>query len=207
MKKTVLLSMIAATVLFTGCSEETKKSASETASAAKETTQSAVKDAQEAAQKAKEKATEMIEATDEAASAAESAEQAAAASEEASEEATSAEESAEEATAASEEASEEATSAAESAEEAAAASATADSELGKTLYAKCAACHGADGKNPALNKSAIIAGQSAAELETKMAEYKAGTRDVSGMGNLMSAQVATMSDEDIKAVAEYIATF
>lgn len=193
--------MVAAMVLFTGCSEETKKSASETASAAKETTQSAVKDAKEAvketaekavetskevAQKAKEKATEAVEATKEAVAPAAEA----------------VTESTEEAAAPSEE-----TAPATESSEQAAASATADSEAGKALYAKCAACHGADGKNPALNKSAIIAGQSAADLETKIAEYKAGTRDVSGMGNLMSAQVATMSDEDIKAVSAYIATF
>ena len=205
MKKTVLLSMIAAMVLFAGCSEETKKSASETASAAKETTQSAVKDAKEAvketaqkavetskevAQKAKEKATEAVEATKEAVAPAAEA----------------VTESTEEAAAPSEEVSEEAAPATESSEQAAA-SATADSEAGKALYAKCAACHGADGKNPALNKSAIIAGQSAADLETKILEYKAGTRDVNGMGAMMKVQVATMSDEDIKAVSAYIATF
>jgi cytochrome c553 len=201
MKKTVLFSMIAATVLFTGCSEETKKAASETATAAKETTQSAVKDAKEAvketaekavetskevAQKAKEKATEAVEATKEAVA------PAAEAVTESTEEAASPKE--------------ETAPAAESSEQAAA-SATADGEAGKALYAKCAACHGADGKTKALGKSEIIAGQNAVDLETKIAEYKAGTRNVNGMGAMMKAQVAMMSDEDIKAVAAYIATF
>ncbi|UFH60653.1 c-type cytochrome [Sulfurovum mangrovi] len=92
-------------------------------------------------------------------------------------------------------------------EEKAEAPATADNEAGKALYAKCASCHGADGKTKALGKSEVLAGQSAADLETKIAEYKAGTRNVAGMGALMKGQVATMSDEDIKAVSAYIATF
>ena len=178
MKKTVLLSMVAAAVLFTGCSEETKKAAGETATAAKETTQSAVHDVKETAQKAvdagkkvaeeaKEKAAEAMEATKEAAA-----------------------------------------PAVEAAKEAVAETTGAAEEVdGKALYAKCASCHGADGKNPALNKSEIIAGQSAADLEMKLMEYKAGTRDVSGMGNLMQAQVSRLSDEEIKAVSAYIATF
>jgi len=77
---------------------------------------------------------------------------------------------------------------------------------GKAAFAKCAGCHGADGKTKALGKSEIIAGQPVADLETKIAEYKAGTRNVAGMGMLMKGQVAAMSDEDIKAVAEYISS-
>ena len=75
---------------------------------------------------------------------------------------------------------------------------------GKDAYAKCAGCHGADGKTKALGKSEVIAGQSAADLESKLKEYKAGTRNVAGMGMLMKGQVASMSDDDIKAVSEYI---
>jgi len=73
------------------------------------------------------------------------------------------------------------------------------------LYAKCAGCHGADGKTKAMGKSAPVAGQSAADLETKLADYKAGTRNVAGMGMLMKGQVASLSDADIKAVSAYIA--
>ena len=86
------------------------------------------------------------------------------------------------------------------------ASTSADNEAGKALYTKCASCHGPDGKTKALGKSEVIAGQSAPDLETKIAEYKAGTRDVAGMGALMKGQVATLSDDDIKAVAAYIST-
>jgi len=75
---------------------------------------------------------------------------------------------------------------------------------GKALFTKCAACHGADGKTSAMGKSAIIAGQAAADIETKINGYKAGTLNTAGMGALMKGQVAAMSDADIKAIAAYI---
>ncbi|MCO4844681.1 MAG: c-type cytochrome [Sulfurovum sp.] len=71
-------------------------------------------------------------------------------------------------------------------------------------YAKCKGCHGADGKTKALGKSAVIAGQDKAALITSMNEYKAGTKNVAGMGMLMKGQAASMSDADIEAVAEYL---
>jgi cytochrome c553 len=80
-----------------------------------------------------------------------------------------------------------------------------DTGAGKALYAKCAGCHGADGKTKAMGKAAPVAGQSAADLETKLAGYKAGTTNAVGMGMLMKGQVASMSDDDIKAVSAYMA--
>ncbi|MBD3788953.1 MAG: c-type cytochrome [Campylobacterales bacterium] len=71
-------------------------------------------------------------------------------------------------------------------------------------YAKCAGCHGMDGKTKALGKSEIIAGQAEADLIAKINEYKAGSRNVAGMGTLMQGQVAMLSDEDIQAIAAYI---
>ena len=90
------------------------------------------------------------------------------------------------------------------AEKATAVVAAATGPDGKALFAKCAGCHGADGKTAALGKSAVIAGQAAADLETKISGYKAGTLNTAGMGALMKGQVASMSDDDIKAVATYI---
>jgi len=84
------------------------------------------------------------------------------------------------------------------------ATATATGPDGKALFAKCAGCHGADGKTAALGKSAVIAGQSTADLETKISGYKAGTLNTAGMGALMKGQVAGLSDADIKAIASYI---
>ncbi len=75
---------------------------------------------------------------------------------------------------------------------------------GAALYAKCAGCHGADGKTKALGKSAPIAGLDVATLEKDMQGYKAGTLNKHGMGGVMKGQVAALSDEDIKALAEHI---
>ncbi len=77
---------------------------------------------------------------------------------------------------------------------------------GKAAYAKCVSCHGTNGKTKALGKSEVIAGQSVADLEKKIQEYKAGTRNVAGMGMLMHGQVKGLSDEDVKAVSEYISS-
>ncbi len=82
--------------------------------------------------------------------------------------------------------------------------AVAGNDKGAQLFNKCKSCHGADGKTKALGKSAIIAGQNADDLVKKLTEYKAGTRNVAGMGTLMKGQVGNMSDEDIKALATYI---
>jgi cytochrome c553 len=204
MKKIIALSFVAATVLvFSGCgnksnnNEETKTAVSESVNkvtqAAKETANKAAEATKEAAAKAteavKEGANKAAEATKEAASkAAEAAKETANKAVETTKEA--------------------ATKAAEATKEAAskaAAAASGSNEKGKAVYAKCVSCHGPDGKTKALGKSEIIAGQNAADLEKKMQEYKAGTRNVAGMGSLMKGQVAGLSDEDIKAVAEYIA--
>lgn len=91
------------------------------------------------------------------------------------------------------------------AEKATAAVEAATGPDGKALFAKCAGCHGADGKTAALGKSAVIAGQAKEDLVTKIKGYKAGTLNVAGMGALMQGQVASYSDADIEAVAGYIA--
>ena len=87
-----------------------------------------------------------------------------------------------------------------------AAASAATSVAGAAAYAKCAGCHGVDGKTKALGKSPEIAGQSKEELVTKINGYKAGTLDAAGMGTLMKGQVASMSDTEIDAVAGYIST-
>ncbi len=74
---------------------------------------------------------------------------------------------------------------------------------GAALYAKCAGCHGADGKTKALGKSDPIAGLAADKVVEDLKGYKAGTLNRHGMGGVMKGQ-ANMSEEDMKAVAEYI---
>jgi len=84
------------------------------------------------------------------------------------------------------------------------ATAAAPAANGEALYKKCAGCHGAKAENKALGKSDVIAGWDAAKVEEALKGYKAGTRNVHTMGGIMKGQVATYSDADIKAVAEYI---
>jgi cytochrome c553 len=75
---------------------------------------------------------------------------------------------------------------------------------GAALYAKCAGCHGADGKTKALGKSAPIAGLPADTIVKDLEGYKAGTLNKHGMGGVMKGQVAALSEADMKALAEYI---
>jgi len=74
---------------------------------------------------------------------------------------------------------------------------------GAALYAKCAGCHGADGKTKALGKSNLIAGMAADKVVENLKGYKAGTLNQHGMGGVMKGQ-ANMSEEDMKALGEYI---
>ena len=76
---------------------------------------------------------------------------------------------------------------------------------GAAAYKKCVSCHGAKAEKKALNKSEIIAGWDAAKVEEALHGYKAGTRNVHGMGALMKGQVASYDAATIKAVSAYIA--
>ena len=176
MTKITMLSLVAAAVLFTGCGEDAKKAASETTTKAVESTKEASVKAVDATKEAAEKA---VEAAEEVAS---------------------------NAVEATKEAAVKAVDRAEKAVGTAVAGAV-DSiidKAGKEAYAKCAGCHGADGKTKALGKSPEIAGQSKEELITKINGYKAGTINLAGMGNLMQGQVATMDDTTIEAISIYI---
>ena len=201
MKKLTVLSIIAASVILVGCGDSATGAE---AKAAAEHTSSAVEhkaaEHKSVATEAKEAAATAVEKTKEAV--VEKAEEAKEAAGAAVEKAT------ETATAAVDAAKESATSAVDSAKAAVTSVTTAVAAAtgpdGKALFAKCAGCHGADGKTAALGKSAVIAGQAAADLETKIAGYKAGTLNVAGMGALMKGQVAALSDADTKAIAAYI---
>jgi len=183
MTKFTILSIVAASVLFTaGCSDETKKAAAETTKATTQTVASAAEDVKTSAQKAVEAAKE----------------KAAAASDVVAKKAAEAKVAAANAVASAKEVVAPKTESAEHA-----GSSAID---GKALFAKCAACHGKDGKQKALGKSNVIAGQSADEVVKKLEAYKAGTRNVTGMGMTMKAQVSGLNDAQIKAVAGYIST-
>jgi len=195
MKNLTLLSLVAATLLFTACGEKTKEAATD---AANKVTEAVKADATSAVDATKKAAADAAEAAK-----AKAAELAAAAKDEADKMAAAA---AEKAAAVSAAAAAKATEAADALKERAAAATEAVSATptAPAAYAKCKGCHGADGKTKALGKSAVLAGQDKAALVTAMNGYKAGTRNVAGMGMLMKGQVASMSDADIDAVADYL---
>lgn len=74
---------------------------------------------------------------------------------------------------------------------------------GATIFKKCAACHGANGEKVALGKSKVIKDLSKEQIITAIKGFKDGTYGGS-MKALMKGQVASLSDADIEAVAEYI---
>ena len=181
-----MLSVVVAAMLFTGCGEKSKESATDAAAKAVESTKEAASHAVEATKEVAEKAVETIEKA-----VSETADKAVEATKEAAPEAV---DSTKE-------------SVVEAAVTATAAVAdTAKNVAGAAAYAKCKGCHGADGKTKALGKSPEIAGQTKEDLVTKLNGYKAGTINVAGMGTLMKGQVALMSDADIDAVSTYIST-
>jgi len=74
----------------------------------------------------------------------------------------------------------------------------------KQLYSKCAGCHGADGKTKALGKSEPIAGWSKPKTIDALNGYKAGTRNIHGMGAVMKGQASSLDEKQIEALGEYI---
>ncbi|WOE69726.1 c-type cytochrome [Hydrogenimonas thermophila] len=71
------------------------------------------------------------------------------------------------------------------------------------LYARCAGCHGLDGKKRVFGKSGRIASQSKSELIRKITGYQKGTFGGSLKG-LMARQVEPLTPEQVNALAEYI---
>jgi len=76
---------------------------------------------------------------------------------------------------------------------------------GSALFQKCVACHGAKAEKAALGKSEVIAGWKADKTLDALKGYKAGTRNTKGMGAIMKGQTATLSDADMKTIADYVA--
>ncbi len=204
MNKTIIISVATVAVLtFSGCGNQSKEESSKnnTTTTVEKTTQEVKESASKVAEATKEVATKTVEKAKEAtAKTVEKAKEAVETTKEVAAKTTEAvKESATKATEATKEA---VTKAAQKVEKAVSSS----NDKGKAVFAKCVSCHGADGKTKALGKSEIIAGQAVADLEKKLSEYKAGTRNVAGMGTLMNGQVKGLSDDDIKAVAEYISS-
>ena len=79
-------------------------------------------------------------------------------------------------------------------------------QRGIELYVKCAACHGTNAEKKALGTSQVIKGWSAEQTASALKGYKNKTYG-GAMKTIMTTQVATLSDEDIEALAQHIATF
>lgn len=81
---------------------------------------------------------------------------------------------------------------------------------GAAVYKKCMACHGAKADTSYLNKVRPLNSIAAAERVELMKAYKAGEveggKGKYGMGAVMKGQMASLSEEDMTAVSEYIDT-
>ncbi len=82
---------------------------------------------------------------------------------------------------------------------------TDSSSDGETLFKrKCASCHGASGEKAALGKSQIIKGWEAGKVITALQGYKEGNYG-GAMKGLMASQVASLTQDDMEALAAFIA--
>ncbi|WP_439106857.1 c-type cytochrome [Congregibacter sp.] len=86
----------------------------------------------------------------------------------------------------------------------------ADSEIGKSLYAPCVACHGADAAGIAAMNAPALTGQDAAYLERQLKYFKSGVRGSDSrdlLGKQMQGMAALLPDDAAVAnVAAYIST-
>lgn len=77
---------------------------------------------------------------------------------------------------------------------------------GAEIYkSKCFSCHGEKASKAALNKSQIIAGWESAKTITSVNGYKNG--EGGAMKNIMKPIATGLSDADLAAVAQTIASF
>ena len=77
---------------------------------------------------------------------------------------------------------------------------------GEAVYkSKCASCHGPKASKSALNKSQIIAGWDAQKIIQSIADYKEGKGGP--LKGTMKPIATGLSDDDVKAVAETIASY
>ena len=78
---------------------------------------------------------------------------------------------------------------------------------GEQLYKSktCAACHGKDGASPMMPSYPKVAGQNAAYAIQQMQDIKSGARS-NGNSAAMKGVMHLVSDEEIEAIAEWLAT-
>ena len=81
---------------------------------------------------------------------------------------------------------------------------------GKALYENpakggCVACHGKDAKTTLMPQYPKLAGQNAAYMIQQFNDIKSGARS-NGMSAAMKGITHMMTEEEVKAVAEYLST-
>lgn len=77
---------------------------------------------------------------------------------------------------------------------------------GATLFKTCIACHGQHAEKSYLNKVPVLTTLTVDERVEFMKAYKAGERNEYKMGAVMKASMAKLTEEDMKAVSEFIET-
>lgn len=77
-------------------------------------------------------------------------------------------------------------------------------KAGKVLYAKCAGCHGENGKHSAFGVSSIIAGRDVSDLKFLMYDYKNATYKLNKGQEIMKRVFAKFNDDHIDSLAKYI---
>ena len=77
---------------------------------------------------------------------------------------------------------------------------------GATLYKTkaCASCHGVDGNTPIMPTYPKLGGQNADYAYNQMKDIASGARN-NGQTAAMKAIIATVSDEEMKAIADWLA--
>ena len=78
---------------------------------------------------------------------------------------------------------------------------------GAALYTSklCNTCHGADAKTAIMPTYPSLAGQNAPYAAQQMKDIRDGKR-TNGMSAAMKAMVATLTDDEIEAIAEWLAS-
>ena len=67
----------------------------------------------------------------------------------------------------------------------------------------CGGCHGPNAKSPIMPSYPKLAGQNKEYAEQQMKDFKSGAR-TNGQGATMTALLASVNDEEISALADYL---
>lgn len=77
---------------------------------------------------------------------------------------------------------------------------------GAAIFKKCITCHGEKAEKSYLNKTKPLTSIAKEDRLAAIKGYKDGTQNTYGMGAMMKPNVASLSDEDMAAVNDYIET-